>query len=312
MDIYRSFIKEINSGEIKKLYLLYGQESYLLDKGLEEIKSRAVTGLEEINYMVFDNKNMDIDELRNACETLPFGSEKKLIVVKDFSGLKTKSKKGEGDKEEKAENLGAEIIPLINNLAEDTCLVFSSKGDVDKRKKLYKDINKKGSVYEFKRIDKVDLKQWIIRFFKNEGKAVGVEVLEYFMQNIGYFDKNSESNMYNIQNEMEKILAYMGEEKEVSMGSIKALINEPPENDVFKLIDACLEGDISNSLKIYSDLLLRGESTYSIIGLISWGIKNIIKIKELKEEGLDMDAETLENAKIKQEHRKEQLENLQK
>ncbi len=288
IDIYRSFIKEVKSGDIKKLYLLYGQENYLLDKGLEEIKDRVVTGLEEINYMVFDNKNIDIDELQIACETLPFGSEKKLIVVKDFSGLRTKSKKIEGEKEEKEENLGAEIISLINNLVEDTCLVFFSRGDVDKRKKLYKDINKIGSVFEFKRIDKADLRQWITRFFKNEGKIFGGEVLEYFMQNISYLGKGSDSNMYNIQNEMEKILAYTGEEKEISMNSIKALINEPPENDVFKLIDACLEGDIPSSLIIYSDLLLRGESTYSILGLISWGIKNIIKIKELQEEGLNI------------------------
>ncbi len=287
IDIYRSFLREINTG-VKKLYLLYGRESYLLDKGLAEIKARVVLGFEEINYIVFDSKSIDIKELKNACETLPFGSERKLVVVKNYSGFKTKSKKNESEIDEKADDAGAEMISVINNLYEDTCLLFVSLGDIDKRKKLYKDINKIGSVFEFKRIDKNDLKQWVSRFFKNEGKMIGDEVLEYFIQNMGYLDKNSETNMYSIQNEMEKILSYIGDEKAIGMAIIKELIKEPIENDIFKLIDTCLEKDVPKSLKLYSDLQLRGESVYSIIGLISWGIKNITKIKELKEEGLDI------------------------
>jgi DNA polymerase-3 subunit delta len=287
IDIYRSFIKEINT-EVKKLYLLYGRESYLLDRGLEEIKSRVVKGLEEINYTVFDKKNIDIIELQNACETLPFGSERKLVVIKDFFGLKTKTKKIESDEVENKNDTGSEILDIINNIYDDTCLLFVSYGDIDRRKKIFKDINKIGSVFEFKKIDKKDLIQWIFRFVKNAGKIIEYDSIEYLIQNMGYLDKNSEANMYSIQNELEKILSFSGDEKTVGLDIIKELVKEPIENDVFKLIDTCLEKDIPNSLKIYSDLLLRGESTYSILGLISWGIKNLTKIKELKEEGLDI------------------------
>lgn len=286
IDIYRSFIKEINTN-IKKLYLLYGQESYLLDRGLEEIKSRVVKEYAEFNYTVFDNKNIDMTELQNACETLPFGSEKKLVVLKNFSGLKTKLKKSEPDEAEKKDDIGAEITHIINSLYDDTCLLFVFYGDVDRRKKIFKDINKNGSVYEFKKIDKRDLVQWILRFVKNADKNIEESTIEYFIQNTGYLDKNNEVNMYNIQNEMEKILSFIGGEKTIGLDTIKEFVKEPIENDVFKLIDTCLEKDIANSLKIYSDLLLRGEYTLSVIGLISWGIKNITKIKELKEEGLD-------------------------
>lgn len=288
IDIYRSFIKEINSSTIKKLYLLYGCESYLLDKGLEEVKARVVTGFEEINYSVFEGKDIDISQLQNACETLPFGSNKKLVVVKDYLGLKSKSKKSQSEKDESiSEHDRLNNMSFINNLTDDVCLLFISYGEIDKRKKLYKDLNKFGSVFEFKKIDKGDLKQWISKFFTKEGKKIGYEEIEYFIRNTGYMDKNSEVNMYYVQNEMEKVLSYTGEEKIISIDSIKALIHEPLENNIFKLIDACLEGDTSGSLKIYLDLLLEGESSYSIIALISWGIKNIIKIKELKEEGLD-------------------------
>lgn len=287
INIYRSFIKEIKSGKIRKIYLLYGAESYLLDRGIEELKSHVVTNFEEMNYMFFEGKNIDISAVENACETLPFGSDKKLIVIRDFHELKLKSKKGE-EKEDKAINESEKPyhISFIDKLPDDVCLLFVNYGQVDRRKKLYKEIKKNGGIFEFQKINKRDLKQWIENFYKREGKQIEHLEIEYLIQNTGYMDKNNEMNMYNVYNEMEKILSYMGEEKTVKMVHMEALMHEPLENNIFKLIDSCWEGNVSRSLKIYNELLLEGESSYSIIALISWGIKSLIKIKELKEKGL--------------------------
>jgi len=289
--IYRNFLNDINSGSIKKLYLLYGSETYLLDKGIEEIKMKVVKGFEEINFLLFEDKNLDIIQLQNACDTLPFGSDKKLIVVKDFYGLKSKSKKS---KDESVEDFDKNVeidspqdLSFIDFLSDDICLLFIFYGNIDKRKKLYKNINKNGSIYEFKRIDKPTLSQWINRFFKREKKEIGKEEIELLIHSTGYLDKSKDINMYHVENEVKKVLSYIGEKETVSMNDIKRVIKEPLENNVFKMIDACLENDSSTALKIYGDLLLDGHSPFAIIGTISWGIKSIIKIKELKNEGLN-------------------------
>lgn len=288
MKIYREFIKEIKSKKIKKIYLLYGRENYLLDKALKEIKVRVVTCFEEMNYIVFEGKDIDLSIIKNACETLPFGSDKKLVVIKDFQELKSKRKKSEDEGKEDSTSLGkTDYISFINNLSDDVCLLFINSGEVDKRKKLFKEIKKSGSIFEFNKINRRDLFQWIKNFFVNAGKGINPREIEYFIQSTGYTDKNNNMDMYYVENEMEKILSYMGEDKIVKMEHMQALLHEPLENNIFKLIDTCYEGNVSRSLKIYSDLLLEGESSYSIIALISWGIKNLIKIKELKEEGLD-------------------------
>lgn len=288
INIYRSFVKEIKSGKIKKTYLLYGSERYLLDKGLEEIKNHVVTAFEEMNYMVFEGKNIDMSDVLNACETLPFGSDKKLVVVKDFQGLKSKTKKDEaGDIDDSNDSAKQDNLSFVENLSDDVCLLFINYDGVDKRKKLYKEIKKNGSIFEFEKIDKRDLRQWIENFFRREGKEINPQEIECFIQNTGYTDRSNNMNMYHVYNEMEKILSYMGEERAVKREHLEALLHEPLENNVFKLIDACWEGDVSKSLKVYNELLLEGESSYSIIALISWGIKSLIKIKELKEEGIN-------------------------
>lgn len=268
---------------------MYGNEDYLLDRGLRELKDQVVSAFEEINYVFFEGKNISEPQFENACETLAFGSEKKLIVLKDYLGLKSKQKK-DGKKEVELEKDSPSDYDLldIKDLSDDVCVLFIVYGDIDRRKKIYKDINKLGSVFAFKKINKKDLKRWIERFFTNEGKEIGNREIEYLIQSIGYLDPNSAMNLYHVQNEMEKILSYAEEEKNINMNHIKALVTEPLENNVFKLIDACMDGEIPKALNIYSDLLMEGKSSYSIIGLIAWGIKNIIKIKELSEEGFDI------------------------
>lgn len=283
IEIYKSFIKELKSGKVKNLCLLHGWESYLLDKGLEEMKNKTVTGFAEMNYSLFDDQNLDIDKLQGSCETLPFGSEKKLIVVKDFYGLKSKQNKGSTDGGKKKED-----ISFINDLKEDVVLLFISFGDIDKRKKLYKDIVKSGSIFEFNKVNKADLRQWIEKYFVRVNKTIGDSEIEFLIQISGYYDKAENVNLYNMQNDMDKLVSYAGDNNIIDIDSIKSVIKEPAENSIFRLIDSCLSSDIPKCLKIYSDLLFEGESHYSVLGLLTWGIKNLIKIKELNEEGLDI------------------------
>lgn len=285
--MYRSFINGLKSGDIGKLYLLHGNESFLLDKAIEEMKNNVLTGFPEINLTIFEDDTLDIKDLINACNTLPFGSDRRLVMVKEYKGLVSKSKKtSEEDVEEQKENDKSDEFKFISEIPESTCLVFINHGDVDGRKRLFKDINKIGKVYKFDKIDKGDLIQWIRGHFTRAGKTIKTSIVEYFADNIGYLDKNSETNLYHVQNEINKILAYVGDDSTVTEEHFKGLFSKNLENDIFKLIDSCWQKDISRCLKMYNDMLLSGEHSFIILSMLSKGIRNLIKIKELKNKGL--------------------------
>ncbi|MCQ1530879.1 DNA polymerase III subunit delta [Lutispora saccharofermentans] len=286
--MYRFFINSLKSGDVGNIYLLHGSETYLLDKAVEEMTAYLIKDFPEINLTIFEEDNFDLSALINACSTMPFGGDKRLIIVKDFAGLVSKSKKtseegAEGSKEsDKAGGFG-----FISELPDTACLVFVNYAEADRRKKLYKDINKIGKIYEFGKISKSDLVQWIKGHFTRAGKEIKPMDLEYFAANTGYLDKNSDMNLYHVQNEINKALAYIGQDKAVTKEHLEKLFPKSLENDIFKLIDACWEKNISKSLKIYNDMLLCGESSFSILAMISKGIKNLIRIKELRSRGLD-------------------------
>ena len=124
------------------------------------------------------------------------------------------------------------------------------------------------------------------RPFKRVGKNIKPSAIEYFADNIGYLNKNSEANLYHVQNEINKVLAYAKDDSIVTEAHLKQIIKRDIEKDIFKLIDACWQRDISKSLRIYNELLLSGESSFGILAMISKGIKNLIQIKELRIRGL--------------------------
>ena len=77
--------EDIKSGQLKKVYLLYGEEAYLRKQYKDRLKA-AIVGDDTMNYHYFEGKNIAVGEVIDLAETLPFFAEKRLIVIEN-SGL---------------------------------------------------------------------------------------------------------------------------------------------------------------------------------------------------------------------------------
>lgn len=66
--------KELKTGKLNALYLLYGEETFLLENCLKKIKTSFGTLVDGINYIKIDETN--IDQLIPNIETPCFGFEK--------------------------------------------------------------------------------------------------------------------------------------------------------------------------------------------------------------------------------------------
>jgi DNA polymerase-3 subunit delta len=251
---------------------------------LEALENALVTSFSELNYTRLDGDKLDISELAAACETFPFGSDKRLVTVRDLYMFKGK---GEGEEATSDRNDPKPLIDVIENINDTTCLVFVSYGSVDKRKKLVNELKKHGAVYEFERIDRDELAQWIKRELGKSKKNIAAKELDYFINSIGYIDKNGSKSMYDVENLIKKLISYTGKLTDVKLEHIEAVVPRNMENDIFKLINACSEKNADLSLRIYGDLLLEGENSFGILALLSRQIKNIILVSELYNKRFD-------------------------
>ncbi len=285
---YRQLMNDIKNNSVKPVYLIYGSETYLIDKGWEALKNAVVTSFPELNYTQLDGEKLDISELSAACETFPFGADKRLVAVRDLGMLKSKGEgKGEGEETAGDRNDPKPFVEVIENINATACLLFVSYGSIDKRKKLVNEIKKYGAVYEFDRIDRDELAQWIKRELGKSGKNIGAKELDHFINSIGYIDKNGSKSMYDVENEVKKLMNYIGKATAVHMEHIEAIVPRNVENDIFKLINACSEKDADRSLRVYGDLLLEGESSLGILALLTKQIKNMIGVAELHNKRYD-------------------------
>ncbi|HYE81198.1 MAG TPA: DNA polymerase III subunit delta [Clostridia bacterium] len=275
---YRQLMNDIKNNNIKSVYLIYGCETYLIDKGWEALKNAVVTSFPELNYTQLEGEKLEATELSAACETFPFGSERRLVAVRDLGVLKSK---GEGEEMPAGRNDSKPFADVIGNMNDTTCLLLVSYGSIDKRKKLVNELKKHGAVYEFDRIDKDELAQWIKKGLGKSGKSIGHRELDFFINSMGYIDKNGSKTMYDVENEIKKLAGFMGDSEAVRMEHIEAVIPRNIENDIFKLINACAEKNVDRSLRIYGDLLLEGESSMGILALLTRQIKNMLGVSEL-------------------------------
>ena len=72
--------EDLRTGQLKKMYLLYGEEAYLRKQYRDRLKE-AIIGDDTMNYYYHEGKDVVIGELIDLSETMPFFSERRLIVL---------------------------------------------------------------------------------------------------------------------------------------------------------------------------------------------------------------------------------------
>ena len=78
--------KELKQGNLNNIYLLYGEELFLLENTVKKIKTLFGEVVKGINFILIDDTN--VKELIQDIETPAFGYEKKLIIARN-TGLFT-------------------------------------------------------------------------------------------------------------------------------------------------------------------------------------------------------------------------------
>ena len=77
-------LKQNLAKEFYTTLIITGEDSYLRRRAVDFITSAVNVSFPELNVNEIDGQNTTLDEILNACETLPFASEKKIVIVRDF------------------------------------------------------------------------------------------------------------------------------------------------------------------------------------------------------------------------------------
>lgn len=265
--------KNWKNHEFSRCYLFYGAETYLI-REYEAALTKAILpeGAEMMNHDVFEEKRATAATIMDAAETLPFLNEKRLVTVRNSEFFQKAGRKEEGEK----------LKGFLANLPETVCLLFIEE-KAEKTNGLYKAVAKYGQAVEFKKPTEKDLGTWIKKRCKDNGVEMSEGVLNLFLQTVDH-------DMENIDGELQKLMAYKGEEKEIKAEDIRAVCTVSLEARVFDLVKTVAEKRPEKAVQIYRTLLSMKESPYMVLSFITRQFRLILETMLLSQSGMTNDA----------------------
>lgn len=151
----RQIINDVKNGNFAPVYLLMGTEPYYPDLVCDEIMKFALTDSErDFNQTVFYGLDTDAGTVASECRSYPMMAERRLVVVKEAQSMKTLE----------------DLATYASDPMESTVLVILMHGaSADKRRALYKNVQKKGVVLVSDALRDYEMPQWITSFYKSRG-----------------------------------------------------------------------------------------------------------------------------------------------
>lgn len=275
---YKDIVNDIKKGNFKKSYVFYGKESYLLDNVIKVSKEVLNPSLLDFNFSILDGRELTLYTFLSSLETLPFAENKRIIIVKDFELLRGKRKNFSEDDEER-------LTDYFKNIPDTSVLIFLVYGDIDKRKKIVKELGKSGILFNCDKLRGNELLKWTKNRFQKEKVIIDQSTLIYFLDNEDYENKNSNKTLSDLENEIIKISSFVGTGNSITSEVIDKLSPQKIENDIFKLIDSIGNKNANLSIKILNDMIIEGESPLMILSMIGRQFRIIIQSKELQKMG---------------------------
>lgn len=266
---------EVKKGKIDNSYIFCGLDEELIKEGISLVVNNTVDkSLLDLNYIRLDGLTATFDDIMNACETMPFMGDKKVVVVYRSSFLKDKT-------DSAGTKTYNEVLKYLKDLPPYTVLImyylFNDKRDTPKKSNKVKALDKVSKVVYFDKLKKDRYYKKVEEVFKEKGKEIGKIELRYFAEKV-------QNNFDIIRREADKLISYTGD-RIITKNDIDKLIANSSEDDIFDLIDFISQKKVEKALDLLYELLSKSDQHMLIISNIENNFKRLYEIKILVQNG---------------------------
>ena len=255
---YRAVLKELKENGPQRLYLLWGEEDYLIADFIRRLREACSEGgAEDFNVHRLDGQPAlpDIEEAVNA---MPFFGGRTFLELHGFDVNACRDEK---------------FAALLGDIPEwCTVVILLPTGALpDGRLNIIKSIKKNGKALEFTAQEKSLLYNWIRRRVESHGKRIGQAAMERLVFLSGNL-------MNQLIPEIEKICGYAPGE-EVTAEDVEALAHHIPEAEAFEMTEHIAGGDFDGAADILTELLAGDQEPMAIFGAIGWQMRRLYAAK---------------------------------
>lgn len=229
----QKLITDLKNQKFSPIYLLHGEEPYYIDFVSDYIEQKVLSEAEKgfNQTVIYATKETDPVSIINNAKRYPMMSEYQVIIVKEAQNLEW----------DKAENV---LTAYFNQPLKSSILVFCYKyKKFDKRKKLFKLIEKAGITLESNKIYDNKVAPWINEYINHSGHKIRPDASALMEEYLG-------NNLSKIVNELEKLLINVPKEREITTTDVQNNIGISKDFNVFELNKALSNRDVVKANQI--------------------------------------------------------------
>ena len=230
MDRVKEIVANINQGTPKPIYFLMGDEPYYIDKISKYIADNVLTEDEKgFNQMVLYGKETSVDEVIANAKRFPMMAQHQVVIVKEAQHLSRN-----------IEN----FTSYAENPQLSTILVICYKyKKLDRRKKLYKSVQKTGEIFESKKLYENQVSDWIRRTLSGKKYKISPKACMLLVEFLG-------TDLSKINNELDKLRLMVPPTTEITPDHIEQHIGISKDFNNFELKKAIGEQNVRKATRI--------------------------------------------------------------
>ncbi|MCB0433021.1 MAG: DNA polymerase III subunit delta, partial [Mangrovimonas sp.] len=224
MDEVKQLIEDIQKKKLKPIYFLMGEEPYYIDRISEFIDQNVLSDDEKgFNQMVIYGRDASIDEIVSNAKRFPMMAEYQVVIVKEAQDLSRTIE---------------QLADYAKNPQPSTILVLNYKyKTIDKRKTLYKTLQKTGVVFESKKLYENQVADWIRRVLSPKDYTISPKAAQMLVEFLG-------TELSKINNELEKLQILLPKGAQITPEHIEENIGISKDFNNFELRKAIGERDV--------------------------------------------------------------------
>lgn len=235
LQAFAKHIRDASPDHLSSLYFILAKESFTREEAVKLLQQKL-----EGEWKVFDAKKMDVQALHDEHGSYSFFSRKKNILIRDLH---------------EATKATLQVLEsFIEKPSSDLTFIFASES-CNRATKFYKNAEKQGIILDIpeeKSWEKENsMQQWIVQQVRQEGFQIQPDTVRLMVQQLG-------TDAASIQQELNKLYAYLGERREITPQDIAAICNVVQQQNIWQLGDALMKRDGASAIEISKALITDG------------------------------------------------------
>lgn len=279
---FETISEDIKSGNIGNVLFLRGVEQYLVTWSCEILVKKYVNeATSALDLVKFDPDNFDVERVIEACETVPMFSERKVVLIDNFYFMW-----GKAPKDIFGENQKKTFIEYLSEMPTTTLLIIAAPEPEDFNTQKYgnavsKALDKVGTTYKFEALQERQLLAFMKKRIKAGGKIAGRNAMNMLISESGYYNKEIDYGLYNLDNDLKKIIA-LSEGEEITVDDVEKGVSDNLEHNTFKLLDSISNNRKDEAFRLIRELLLTGHDEFELLGSILGQLELMLEVKEMR------------------------------